>query len=142
MTTVDEMEPCPDCIPGHDSIQCQTCFGECRVSRAAASSHPSEAVERVARAIYEAKYETAKEFELGRGVAWEELAEHRREVYRQDARAALSAIPQPAEVVGPAWRDEVRAIMSAWLEWSHEVQELAPDGLHERTKAFLTKVGA
>jgi hypothetical protein len=95
MTIVDETEPCPDCIPGHDSIQCQTCFGECRVSRAAASSHPSEVVERVAKAIERAYPNFLPGF------------------CRHIARAALSAIPQPAEVVGPAWRDKPNAVAAA-----------------------------
>ena len=42
-----------------------------------------------------------------------------------------SARPEPGEVVE-------RELLRSWLNWSHTVQELAPEGLYERTRAALS----
>jgi hypothetical protein len=99
----DETEACPECKGakrvrhdepgGRGSKPCGTCHGEGRV----AEQPSTEVVGRVAKAIYEA--------------ARDDLDDD--DVYRL-ARAALSAIPQPAEVVGPAWRDKPDAV-GWWL---------------------------
>lgn len=52
------------------------------------AEHPAELVERVAKAIYEAKYGTTR--------SWSELSEEKQYDFERYAEAALSAIPRPA----------------------------------------------
>jgi hypothetical protein len=116
----NETEACPACLdggacmPGGCGVDgckwcgkpCPRCGGTCEVPKPKAAQPSADVVERVAMAMCDAM--DAKVERNDRSWYWanDGLRESLRSDYRMFARAALSAIPQPAEVVGPAWRDK------------------------------------
>jgi hypothetical protein len=114
------------------NITCENCHGSTRVPKPKADQPSAEVIERVAGVRVIANYALAPSSEDILGSDAELGASVRRMLDRSvtatvtaqlilgepivptedahedlaRARAALSAIPQPAEVVGPAWRDK------------------------------------
>jgi uncharacterized Zn finger protein (UPF0148 family) len=148
----DETEACPECggsgryrdvLMEQTDLTCPACNRTGRVPKPKAEQPSAEVVERGARIVYEDE-RTRISWPTE---TWEQLEEDDRETYRHIMRAALSAIPQPADVA-QARAEGFEAARNAAIVICAELSELrrgcgeAASRIAAIPQPALTKAGA